>query len=161
MAGEHPCALQRNGGPAGIVVGAGRRLRGIGIIAVARIVVATHHHHAAGGHRIRPAQNCVHVGNFRGLRYSIADRLSECIYSDLEAITTIAGVALEFGFDPVTRGGNAVTAARRLRYGERTAISDADQLENSFFNLRWGNLAQGSDDGGIRFGRGRGRSFGG
>src|SRR5205823_2068111 len=139
---EHTRTFQRDGGAAGVIVGAGSWIGGIEIVAVAGIVVAGHQNYALGLLRISAAQNGVDVGYLGRLGNAFGRRLDESIELHFEAATTGARIALELAFDPLAGGGNAVAALRGLVHGERAAVAKAHQSGDGMLNLRGGNSLQ-------------------
>ena len=89
-------ALEADGGSAGIVICAGRRIGDIESVAIARVVVAGYEHDAICLFRIGAPQHRINIGDFRRFRNAFGGLLGEGVSLYLEAAAAFFGVALKF-----------------------------------------------------------------
>src|SRR5580693_3940487 len=142
MLAQDTRTLQADGGPAGIIIGAGSRTGCIVGIAVARIVVSGHKINAAGICRIGTAQDSVNVSDGYGFWNARAGLLDKLVGLDLKAVATLTGIFVQLAFDPLGSGINPFTGNSRHSGGERLPGIKAGELFDGVLYLRRRDFAQ-------------------
>jgi hypothetical protein len=151
---EDAGAFEGDGGAAGVVVGAGCGIVGVGVGGVAGVVVAGDEDVAIGLGGVSSAEDGVDVGELGGLGDAGggagAGGFDELVAFDLEAVVAVGGVALELGFDPVGGGVDAGAGGKvGVHAGEGAAIFEGDELGDDGLDVVRGDLLERGGDGGI------------
>ncbi len=112
---ENSGALETNGYAAGVIIGAGRVVFGIEVVAVARVVMPGDQYHARCRSRFRALQDGVDIADDGGPRHGFVGLLSIRIDLDVEAAAALLRILLELRLDPVARRADAASGGDRRR----------------------------------------------
>jgi hypothetical protein len=162
---EDAGGFEGDGDSAGVVVGAGGGVVGVGVGGVAGVVVAGNEDHAGGLGGVGAAEDGVDVADFGGLGdagvWCGAGGLGEGVALYFEAVVAGGGDGFELGLDPVGGGVDAgVGGEVGVHAGEGAAVVEGDEFGDGGFDVVGGDLGEGGGDGGVGWGGGDGAAGG-
>ncbi len=144
---EHARASQADGHAAGVVIGARRRVPGVLVGGVARVVVPGDQIHALALCRVLSPQDRVYVSKKCRLGNTTLGLFGKGVPPDLQAPSASCRVLLKLCFDPVRSRVDALTRPQVLPHGgEGAAIVEAHEGGYRLLYVRGGNLPESVTD---------------